>query len=155
MPEIHLRQPGFTYSACRPLRKNKETQKFKETGDSRYIYQNKVDIACCQHDMVYPDFTYLSKRKASDKVLYDKAFNIAKNPKYNAYKCRLALMVQKFFDKKSSRVSTSGGTINSKIMSNQELAKKLYKTIITNMKKEKYTHLLKTTLGALILLIYN
>ena len=44
MPKIHLRQPGFTYSACGPFTKNKERiQKFKETGDSRYIYQNELD----------------------------------------------------------------------------------------------------------------
>ena len=51
-PEINLRQPGFTYSACRPFRKNKERiQKFKETRDSRYIYQNELDKACFQHNM--------------------------------------------------------------------------------------------------------
>ena len=47
MPEMHLRQPGFTYSACVPFTKNKERiQKFKESGDSRYIYQNKLDKVC-------------------------------------------------------------------------------------------------------------
>ena len=46
MPEMHLRQPGFTYSACDPFTKNKERiRKFKETGDSRYIYQNELDKA--------------------------------------------------------------------------------------------------------------
>ena len=44
MPEMHLRQPGFTYSACGPFTKNKERiQKFKQTGDSRYIYKNEID----------------------------------------------------------------------------------------------------------------
>ena len=52
IPEMHLRQPEFTYSACGPFTKNKERiQKFKETGDSRYIYQNELDKACFQHDM--------------------------------------------------------------------------------------------------------
>ena len=52
MPEMHLRQPGFTYSAYRPFTKNKERiQKFKETGDSRYIYQNELDKACIKYDM--------------------------------------------------------------------------------------------------------
>ena len=52
MPEINLRQPGFTYSACRPFTKNKERiQKFKETRDSRYIYQNELDKVCFQHNM--------------------------------------------------------------------------------------------------------
>ena len=47
MPEIHLKQPGLTYSACRPFIKNKEKiQKFKETGDTCYIYKNKLDKAC-------------------------------------------------------------------------------------------------------------
>ena len=50
MPKMHLRQPGFTYSAFGPFSKNKEsTQKFKETGDLRYSYQNIVDKACFQH----------------------------------------------------------------------------------------------------------
>ena len=52
MPEIHLRQPGFTYSACGLFTKNKLfTQKFKETGDTNYIYKNELDKACFQHDM--------------------------------------------------------------------------------------------------------
>ena len=52
MPEMHLRQLWFTYSACGPFTKNKEQiKKFKETGDSRYIYQNELGKACFQHDM--------------------------------------------------------------------------------------------------------
>ena len=47
MPKMHLRQPVFTYSAVRSFTKNKEQiQKFKETGDSRYIYQNELDKTC-------------------------------------------------------------------------------------------------------------
>ena len=54
IPEMHLRQPGFTYSACRPFTKKKERiEKFKETGDWRYIYQNDLSKACFQHDMAY------------------------------------------------------------------------------------------------------
>ena len=57
MPEMHLRQPGFTYSACRPFTKNKGGIKnFKETGDSRYIYQNELDKVYFQQDMAYGDF---------------------------------------------------------------------------------------------------
>ena len=78
MPEMHLRQPGFTYSACEPFTKNKEIiQKFKETGDSRYNYQNELDKACFEHGMVYRDFNDLSRWTASDKILRNKAFNIA------------------------------------------------------------------------------
>ena len=66
VPEMHLRQPGFTYSACGPFTKNKQRiQKFKETGDSRYIYQNELDKACFQHDMTYGDFKDLIGRAAS------------------------------------------------------------------------------------------
>ena len=62
MPEIHLKQPQFTYSACGSFTKNKERiQKFKETGDSRYIYKNELDKACFQHDITYRDFEDLAK----------------------------------------------------------------------------------------------
>ena len=77
MPEMHLRQPGFTYSACGPFTKNKERiQKFKETGDTSYIYKNELDKACFQHDMAYGDFKDLTKRTIADKVLRDKAFKL-------------------------------------------------------------------------------
>ena len=73
MSEMHLRQPRFTYSTCGPFTKNKERiQKFKETGDSKYIYQNELDKSCLQHDMAYEDFKDLSRRTAADKVLRDK-----------------------------------------------------------------------------------
>ena len=85
------------------LQKNKERiRKFKETGDSRYIYQNELDKAGFQHDMAYGDFKDLTRRTASDKILHDKAFNIAKNLKYNGYQRSLASMVYNFFDKKTS-----------------------------------------------------
>ena len=100
-PERHLKQPGFTYSACGPFTKNKERiQKFKETGGTSYIYKNELDKACFQHDMAYGDFKDLKRRTFSDKVLRDKAFNFAKNPKYDGYQRGLASMVYKFFDKK-------------------------------------------------------
>ena len=52
MPEIHLKHTGFTYSACGPFTKNKEIiQKFRETGDTKYIHRNELDKACFQHDM--------------------------------------------------------------------------------------------------------
>ena len=67
------------------LKTKKRIQKFKETGDSRYIYQNELDQASFQHDMAYRDFKYLRSRTTSDKILRDKAFNIAANPKYDGY----------------------------------------------------------------------
>ena len=86
MPEMHLKQPGFTYSACGPFTKIKERiQKFKETVDTSYIYKNELNKACFQHDMAYGDFKDLARRTASDNILRDKASNIAKNPKYDGY----------------------------------------------------------------------
>ena len=79
MPEIQLRQPGFSFSVCRLFSKNKEPiQKFKETGGSNHIYQNKLDKVCFQHDMVYEDFKYLPKRTIADKISHDKAFRLLK-----------------------------------------------------------------------------
>ena len=114
MPEMHLKQSGFTYSACGPFTKNKERiQKFKETGDTSYIYKNELDKAGFQRDVAYGDFKDLAKRTASDKVLKDQAFNIAKIPKYDGYQRGLAAMVYKFFDKKSA-----GGSVNMQLGAN-------------------------------------
>ena len=126
MPHMHLKQLGFTYSACLPFTKNKERiKKFKETGDTNYIHKNELDKACFQHDMAYGDFKDLARRTASDKILRDKAFNIAKNPKYDGYQRGLASMVQKFFDKKSK-----GSDVNIPLEFNEQLAKQLHKPII-------------------------
>ena len=94
MPEMHLKQPGHTYSACRPFTNNdKKKLKIKETGDTKDIYRNELDKAYFQHDIAYGDFIDLARRTASDNVLRNKAFNIAKNPKYNGYQKGLASMV--------------------------------------------------------------
>ena len=134
MPEMHLKQPGFTDSACGPVTKNKERiQKFKETGDTNYIYKNGLVEACFQHDMAYGDFKDLKRRTASDKVLRDKAFNVAKNPKYDGYQRGLASMVYKFFDKKSASLpdkSISGSGVNISLVFNEQLAEELHKQII-------------------------
>ena len=109
MPEMHLRQPGFTYSACGPFAKNKERiKKFMRTGNTDFIYKNELDKTCFQHDMTYGKSKDLVKRTQSDKVLRDKAFKIASDPKYDGYQRGLASMVYKFLDKKSSR----SGVIN-------------------------------------------
>ena len=85
------------------LLKIKKIQKFKETGDTSYIYKNKLDKACFQHGMAYGDFKDLAKRTAADKVLRNKAFKIASDQKYDGYQRGLTSMVYKFFDKKSQR----------------------------------------------------
>ena len=65
----------------------------KESKDLRYIYRNELDKACFPHEMTYGDFKDLAKRRAADKTLRDKAFNIAKDPKYDGYKRGLSSMV--------------------------------------------------------------
>ena len=125
IPEMHLRQPGFTYSACGPFTKNKERiEKFMQTGNTDLIYKNKLDKACFQHDVAYGKSKDLVKRTQSDKVLRDKAFKIASNPKYDGYQRGLASMVYKFFDKKSK----GSGIVTNE--SNYQLANKLHKPII-------------------------
>ena len=105
MPEMHLKQPGFTYNACGPFTKDKERiQKFKETGDTSYVYKNELDKACFQHEMAYGDFKDLVRRTASDEFLRNKAFNIAKNPKFDRYQRELATMVYKYFHKSQKEV---------------------------------------------------
>ena len=94
MPEMHLKQPGFTYSACGPFTKNEERiEKFMQTGNTDFIYKNELDKACFQHDMAYGKSKDLIKRTQSDKVLKDKAFKIVSNPKYDGYQKGLASMV--------------------------------------------------------------
>ena len=100
MPEMHLKQPGFTYSACGPFTKNKERiEKFMQTGNTDFIYKNELDKGCFQHDMAYGKSKELVKRTESDRVLRDKVFKIASNPKYNGFQRGLALMVYKFLIK--------------------------------------------------------
>ena len=75
MPEMHLRQPGFTYSACGPFTKHKERiKKFNQTGDTHYIYRNDLDKACFQHNSAYADNKDLIDRTRADKVLRKKAY---------------------------------------------------------------------------------
>ena len=81
--------------------------------------------------MAYGDFKDLTRRTTSDEKLRERAFNIAKDPKYDGYQCRLASMVYKFFDKK-----TSSRTVRNEIFSNKELAEDLHKPIIRKFNKK-------------------
>ena len=123
MPEMHLRDPIVKkYSACGPFTKHKQRiQKFMETGVTNYIYKNELHKACFQHDMGYNNFKDLKRRKQSDKVLKDKAYKVAVNPRYDGYERGLASMAYKFFDKKSKGRG---------IKENQKLANELHKPII-------------------------
>ena len=137
LPEMHLKQPGFTYSACGPFTKNKERiEKFMQTVNTDFIYRNELDKACFQHDIAYGKSKDLAKRTQSDKVLRDKAFKIVSDPKYDGYQRVLASMVYKFFDKKSALHNKSGGSGVAN-EANYQLADELHKLIIRKFKKIK------------------
>ena len=104
-------------------------QKFKETGDTNYIYKNELDKTCFQHDMAYGDFKDLAKITGSHKVLRNKAFNIAKNPKYNGYQRGLASMVYRLFVN-DSRINMNAN--NDKLT--EELHKPMIRTVYSRFK---------------------
>ena len=86
MPEMYLKQPGFTYSACSSFTKNnEEMEKFMQTGNTDFAYKNELDKACFHHDMAYGKSKDLVKRTQSDNFLRDEAFKIASDPKYDGY----------------------------------------------------------------------
>ena len=129
MPEIHLRQPQFTYSACGPFTKYEQRiQKLKETVDTNYIYKNELDKACFTHDDAYSNSKDLTKRTVPDKILKNRAFNIAKDQKYDGRQRGLASIVYKFFE---SKVSGSGTP------QNEQLANELHKPIIRKFEKRR------------------
>ena len=133
IPEIHLRQPQFVYSASRPFTRHKEIiKKFKQTGDTRYIYRNDHDKFRFQHDSTYADLKDLINRTKSDKVLRDKAYDIASNPEYDGYQRGLASMVYTFFDKKSMGSGIKKDTTKS---SSLMLADELHKLVIKKFNK--------------------
>ena len=83
---MHLKQPGFTYSACGPFTKNKERiEKFMQIRNTDIFYRNVLDKACFQNDIAYGKSKDLAKRTQSHKVLRDKAFKITSDPKYDGY----------------------------------------------------------------------
>ena len=99
IPEFHLWQPVFIYSPCRQFTKHRErVQKFKETGDLKYICENELDKACFAHDTAYSDRNDLAKKTVSDKVLKERAYEVAINSKYDEYQRELANMVYTFFN---------------------------------------------------------
>ena len=137
MPEMHLRQPQFVYSACGPFTTHKERiKKFKRTGDTRYIYRNELDKACFQHDSAYADHKDLINRTEEDKVLKGKAYDIPSNPEYHGYQRDLASMVYKLFYKKSmgSGVKKLKDTAKP---SSLILADELHKPVIKKSNKRK------------------
>ena len=130
-PEMHLKQPVFTYSACDPFTRNRERiEKFMQTSNTDFIYRNELDKVCFQHEMAYGKSKVLAKRTQSDKVLRDKAFQIASDPKYDGYQRGLASIVYKIFDKKSNRSGVDAEP-------NYQLANELHSQIIKKFKRQK------------------
>ena len=121
MPELHLKQPGFTYSACGPFTKHYEIiQKFREAEHLKHLYRNELDKACFPHDTAHFDNKYFAKRTISDKIFKDRAYEDARNCK-----------------KTGSGISV-----------NEQLAKELHKPVIKkNSKQEKPLQDLKTIFG--------
>ena len=104
LPEMHLKQSRFIYSPCGPFAKNRERiERLLQTGNTDFIYKNELDKACFQHDMAYGKSKDLAKRTQLDKVLRDKAFKIAIDPKYYGYERGLGSMVYKFFTEEYSK----------------------------------------------------
>ena len=126
-------------------------QKFKETGDGRYIYHDEIDKACFQHDMAYGDSKDLTRKTDFYKILRDKAFNIATNLKYDGYQRGLASMVDIFFDKKASATRLNkfaGSVIKNEDMLDQQLAGELHKQIIKIQEKKSTSTFYTQYLGS-------
>ena len=132
MPEMHLRQPGPTYSACGTLQKTRKKNKNLKKQEIHVIFIKMNQIKLVFNMTWLMEILDLTRRTVSDKILRDKAFNIAKNPKYDRYQRGLASMVYKFFDKKAS-----GSGIKNESISDKELAEELYKPIIRKITQRK------------------
>ena len=97
---VAFEKPGLTCSACGPFTKHRERiKKFRETWNLKHLYRNELDKVCCARDAAYSDSKYLTKRTIPDKILKEKAYEIARSRKYDEYQIILASMVYKFFDK--------------------------------------------------------
>ena len=131
MSEMDLKHPRFTSSACGPYTKEKHEYKNSKKPETQYIYRNKLDKTCFQHDMADGYFKYLPRRTASDKVLSDKAFTIASDPKLDRYKVGLASMVYKYFDKKAGDIEPVHTGTENGISKTQEFENELHNPIIT------------------------
>ena len=115
----------------------------QNTEGLQYIYQNQVDRARFQNEMAYEEFEDLSRRTASNKILQDKVFNIAKISKHDEYQRGLGSMVHK---------KKFGWCCSNENMSNQpplKLAEELRKPIIRKFKKRKvYSYFIGNIWGA-------
>ena len=102
MQELHLKQPGFTHSACVPFTKHRERlEKFRETDNLKHLYKNELNKSCFAHDGANSDSKDLAKETVSDKILKDDASEIARNWNYDGYQGALIRIIFKFIDKKT------------------------------------------------------
>ena len=110
MPELHLKQSGFTYSACGLFIKHRQRiQKLRKTGKLKNLYRNELDKACFTHNAAYSDSKDLTKRIISGKILKDRAHETPKNCRHDRYVC----MVYTFIGKKTGlQVSVNGQKLN-------------------------------------------
>ena len=146
MPEMHLRQPQFVYSARGPFTRHKERIKeFKRTGDTCLLYRNELDKARFKHDAAYAKYKDVENRLISDQKLRNSAYDIASNPKYDGYQRGLASMVYTFFDSKvapldKKTMSSKGNAKRSSLErtgNNKILAEELHKPVIKTFNKRK------------------
>ena len=99
-PELHLKQPEFTYIACGPFTEHCERiQKFRETGNLKHLNRIELDKTCFAHDEAYSDSKELAKRTILDKILNDRAYEIGRN---HVYQC----CTQSFFGHTSTCTRT-------------------------------------------------
>ena len=113
----------------------KELKKNRETGNLKHLYRNELDKAYFAHDAAYSDSKYLPKRTILDKVPKDRPFQIAWNCNYDGYQRALAIMVYKFFDKKTALGAIA--TNKAGISVNEQLDKNLHQPVIKKFKRRK------------------
>ena len=128
MPQLHLKQPEFIYSACGSFTKHRERiQKFRGKVNLKHLYRNELDKACFAYDAAYSDSKDIAKRTISDKIFKDRAYEIARNRKYDGYQKALASIAYTFFDKKTG----SGVSVN------EQVVEELHKPVTKEFKRRK------------------
>ena len=148
MPEMHLIQPRFVYSACGPFTRHKERIKeFKRTGNINLLYRKALDKACFKHDAAYAKYKDVENRLKADNKLKNSAYDIARNPEYDGYQRGLASMMYKFFN---SKVVPRNKTISAKGTKevNKILAEELHKPVIRKFNKRKVCSQFKDNIWA-------
>ena len=144
IPEMHLRQPRFVYSAFGPFTRHKvRIKESTRTGDTSYIYRNELDKRRFKHDAAYAKYKDVENRLIADDKLQNTAYDIAIIPEYDGYQRSLASMIYKFFNSKVASKTVSVKAIKS----NKILAEELHKAAIKKFNKKKYIHNSKIIYG--------